>query len=267
MQSIKIFQIDAFADHVFTGNPAAVCPLDHFLNDETMQRIAAENNLSETAFFTSRKGQYQLRWFTPTSEVDLCGHATLAAAHVIFNSSEVVGQQIIFETRSGELSVKRIDSDLYEMNFPADQIHEVEAPYNFIKALGIQPENAFMGKTDLLIVYKSESEILKLNPNYALLKSLPVRGIIATAPGKNVDFVSRFFAPSVGVNEDPATGSAHTTLTVYWNQRTNKVQFNAVQLSERTGVIGCALDGNRVILTGKAITFMEGNIFLPKAEK
>lgn len=263
-KEFEIFQVDAFADGIFSGNPAAVCPLERFLPDEILQNIAAENNLSETAFYCMENGSYQLRWFTPHSEVDLCGHATLAAAHIIFTCTDDISAEVNFETKSGRLSVRRIAPERYEMNFPTDKIEEIDAPYNFIKALGIQPDKAYMGKTDLLLIFKDEDKILRLSPNFELLSNLPVRGIIATAPGNTVDFVSRFFAPSVGVNEDPATGSAHTTLAVYWNQTLKRAHFRAMQLSKRRGFVECELRDDRVMLTGKAITFMKGVYFLPE---
>lgn len=262
-KEFEIYQVDAFGKGIFSGNPAAVCPLQEFLPDQILQKIAGENNLSETAFYCENNGSFELRWFTPSAEVDLCGHATLAAAHIIFTQTGFDQAEVSFETKSGKLSVRRIAPGEYEMDFPADEIREVDAPYNFIKALGIQPGKAYMGKTDILLIFKNEEEILKLSPNFELLSNLPVRGIIATAPGHSADFVSRFFAPSVGVNEDPATGSAHTTLTVYWHHELKMNRFNAIQLSNRKGYIVCDLAHDRVLLTGQASTYMKGVYYLP----
>ncbi len=262
METIKIFQVDAFAKGIFSGNPAAVCPMDQITNKRLMQQIAAENNLSETAFFSKNGDGFDLRWFTPEAEVDLCGHATLATAHVIFTETTYDREVISFHTKSGLLTVTRISDGKYAMDFPADELQEVDVPYNFIKAIGKQPLEIWKGKTDFLLLYSSEEDIQSINPNYGLLKTLPVRGIIVTSSGTETDFVSRFFCPAVGINEDPATGSAHTSLAVFWAKKLNKSSFTARQLSKRKGFISCMLNGDRVILTGEAFTYLKGEIIL-----
>jgi len=266
MESIKIYQVDAFANGIFSGNPAAVCPLNAVTNAPLMQQIAAENNLSETAFFSQNDGGFNLRWFTPEAEVDLCGHATLAAAHVIFTEMDYHKSEIAFSTKSGILTVSRIANGKYEMDFPADELQEVDMPFNFIKAIGKQPLEVWRGKTDYLLLYGSVEDIRSIDPNYGLIKNLPVRGIIVTSPGTDTDFVSRFFCPAVGINEDPATGSAHTSLAVFWANRLNKKNFSAKQLSRRMGHFLCALNSDRVILTGEAFTYLRGEILIDPPE-
>jgi PhzF family phenazine biosynthesis protein len=257
---LKIYQIDAFTDQTFKGNPAAVCILKEWLEDNVMQSIAAENNLSETAFVVKLNDIYEIRWFTPTIEVALCGHATLAAAHVLFLYYHHPGSQLHFYSpHSGDLYVSKKD-DLLTLNFPKDNAAPVEAPDELIEAFGKKPVEVFKGRTDFLLVFESQKEIVNCRPNMEMLKKSKARGVIITAPGKKVDFVSRFFAPGSGVDEDPVTGSAHTTLTPYWSQRLNKKRMKARQLSKRGGRLICELKDDRVLISGRAVTYLKGEI-------
>jgi PhzF family phenazine biosynthesis protein len=257
--TIKIYQIDAFTDNVFGGNPAAVCPLQVWPDDEVLQNIALENNLSETAFYVKNDNEFKIRWFTPVTEVDLCGHATLATAFVIFEYEQFHGDEIIFHSRSGILKVRKNEEQLC-LNFPADRIEAVDIPENSEQYFGIKPLEAYKGVSDLMFVFSSQKEISNMDPNYHLINSLDARGIIVTAKGDDVDFVSRFFCPQVGINEDPVTGSAHTTLTPYWGGKLNKSVMTALQLSKRKGSLQCALVNNRVEISGKAVTYLIGQI-------
>ncbi|MFA5403706.1 MAG: PhzF family phenazine biosynthesis protein [Ignavibacteria bacterium] len=256
---IKFYQVDAFSDELFGGNPAGVCPLEDWLPDEVMQNIAFENNLAETAFFIINDADFELRWFTPVSEVDLCGHATLATAHVLFEHLNYNRDKIIFHSRSGELTVKKSDDKLV-LNFPIDIVKKIEAPEVLVKAIGKKPFEAFKGKTDYLLVYENQKDIEEINPDFELIKKSKARGVIVTAKGDNVDFVSRFFAPLVGVNEDPVTGSAHTTLTPFWARVLDKNELTATQLSKRKGNLNCKLINGRVEIAGNAVTYLEGSI-------
>lgn len=255
---IKMFQIDAFTDNVFAGNPAAVCPLDKWLPDEIMQRIAMENNLSETAFFVKEGEDYRIRWFTPVDEVDLCGHATLASAFALFTLLNYKKEKIVFHSRSGPLYISRED-DWLTMDFPAQPPQRCDPPSQLLSAFSIKPREVLKSE-DYFVVFDNEDEILRLRPNMEKLKQLDLRGIIVTAPGKEVDFVSRFFAPALGVDEDPVTGSAHCELTPYWAQKLNKNKFKARQLSLRGGFIRTELRGDRVLILGKAVKYLEGKI-------
>jgi PhzF family phenazine biosynthesis protein len=257
---IPIYQVDAFTNERFKGNPAAVCPLKAWLPDAVMQNIAAENNLAETAFVVPVGETYEIRWFTPTVEVDLCGHATLASAYVLFHELGFDGDQISFTSpRSGPLTVSKNGSVL-ALNFPVDSLTEL--PVQAVHAIGLSqtPRLVFKGKTDYLFVYDTEAEIVALQPDFEALKSHDVRGIIVTAPGENIDFVSRFFGPACGVNEDPVTGSAHTTLTPYWASVLGKTDLTARQLSQRTGSLSCKLLGDRVEIAGEAVLYLRGEI-------
>jgi len=259
---ITQFQVDAFTDQLFKGNPAAVCPLERWLPDATLQAIAAENNLSETAFFIPQGRSYHLRWFTPAIEVDLCGHATLAAAHVLYNHMGIKAPALNFESRSGLLSVSR-DDGRYIMDFPTDILEPTLAPKVLTEALKIEPKEVFSGRDDFLIILESEQEVAALEPDFRMLKQVKSRGVIVTAPGKKVDFVSRCFFPNAGIDEDPVTGSAHTTMTPYWAERLSKQEMSAKQISKRGGHVHCTMLGDRVALGGQAVTFMEGKIYLP----
>jgi PhzF family phenazine biosynthesis protein len=255
---IKQYQVDAFATRVFEGNPAAVCPLADWLRDEVLQAIAEENNLSETAFFVSTERGFHLRWFTPVAEVGLCGHATLASAHVIFKILGYSKQAVAFETRSGELTVER-KGELLSMNFPALPPKPCFPPNALIEGLGPRPIEV-LAADDYVTVFDSEATVRSLSPDFAKLRELNLRGVIVTAQGQNVDFVSRFFAPKFGISEDPVTGSAHCELTPYWSSKLGKDSLNARQVSKRGGDVLCQMSGNRVILAGGAVTFMEAEI-------
>jgi PhzF family phenazine biosynthesis protein len=265
MTSYSIYQVDAFANQVFSGNPAAVVLLPKALPDSILQAIAAENNLSETAFVRMDTSPYQLRWFTPTTEVALCGHATLAAAWVLYEKINLGPRELIFDTlHSGKLSVARENNGLLTLNFPADDLTVESIEPRYAAALGGQPLEAISGKTDLLLVYPSQSDIEGLQPNFQAIKEWEFRGVIATAPSteEGIDFVSRFFGPSVGVDEDPVTGSAHTTLAPYWAQEFGKQALVGRQLSSRGGIVYTELIQDRVLLKGHGQLYMEGQIYL-----
>lgn len=255
---LKIYQVDAFASAVFEGNPAAVCPLDEWLSDEIMQQIAMENNLSETAFLVKQAGDYRLRWFTPTTEVDLCGHATLASAHVLFDYLGYEQDVIRFDSNSGELKVRKEEGRLV-MDFPTSSLQEAQAPPFLEEAIGTSAQELYRD-TDYLYVIENEEQLRNLEPNIRALEKADARGIIVTAPGEEYDFVSRFFAPSAGVDEDPVTGSAHTMLTPYWSNRLGKKKLVGRQVSNRGGTVYCQERGDRVEISGEAYTFMEGEI-------
>ncbi len=254
-----IFQVDAFTDHVFGGNPAAVVPLRSWLPDETMQQIAMENNLSETAFYVEEHEAFGLRWFTPEVEVDLCGHATLATAHVLFSELGFAGNELKFDTKSGRLTVKKSEIG-YSMNFPADEMPQVEAPPILFQALGIKRTSKTYRTDDYMVVLESEEEVSAIEPDFRFLKEVDARGIIVTAPGEDVDFVSRFFAPQVGIDEDPVTGSAHTKTTPYWTKELGKSELTARQISQRVGDLTVRHLGDRVEIEGQAITFLRGEV-------
>lgn len=263
-RKIRMFQVDAFTEELFGGNPAAVCILEEsWLPELLMQSIAAENNLAETAFIITNEDGYSIRWFTPAVEVDLCGHATLASAHVIFNHFDFFGNEIIFNSpRSGELKVRRHGAML-TLDFPADEFRKVTTPAVLEKALGIEPMATFKGKTDYMAVLPAEADVIAVNPDLELLNTLDARGVIVTAMGDTVDFVSRFFAPQCGIDEDPVTGSAHTTLTPYWALELDKYKLTAVQLSPRKGHLWCKYLGERVEISGHAVTYLQGEILVP----
>ena len=257
---LKLYQIDAFTNQTFKGNPAAVCILEEWLEGGIMQKIAAENNLSETAFVVKENDFFVIRWFTPTTEVALCGHATLAAGHVLFLYYHYPGSRLHFYSpHSGDLYVSKKDN-LLTLDFPTDNISRVDPPDQLMEAFDNKPVEIYKGKTDYLLVFESQKDIVNCRPDMELLKKSKARGIIVTAPGKKVDFVSRFFAPASGVDEDPVTGSAHTTLTAYWSQRLKKKRMKARQLSERGGRLICELKGDRVLISGKAVTYFKGEI-------
>lgn len=258
--SIPLFQVDAFTSRMFAGNPAAVCPLNEWLPDETMQSIAAENALSETAFFVPQGDGYGLRWFTPAVEVDLCGHATLGTAFVVMNCIAPDRTSVSFQTKSGELVVRR-EGDLYSLDFPARPPKKVDVDPRLAEALGAAPVDV-LGARDYLVVYPSEEQVRALQPNMELLASVDRFAVIVTAPGKDVDFVSRFFAPAKGVPEDPVTGSAHCTLIPYWAERLGKNKLHALQVSARGGELWCEHLGDRVKMSGNAVLFMEGAIHI-----
>lgn len=258
---IKLYQVDAFASRVFEGNPAAVCPLNHWLDDATLQAIAEENNLSETAFFVPSEKGFNLRWFTPLKEVDLCGHATLATAHVIFTTLDYAKQTIVFETRSGELTVAKTGEDALQMNFPSLPPRPCDCPEILSAGLGLRPTEV-LAADDYVAVVESEKAVRDILPDQTLLQQLDLRGVVVTAPGRDVDFVSRFFAPKYGIAEDPVTGSAHCELAPYWAKKLGKKTLEAKQVSQRGGHIVCEVQADRVLLSGKAVTFMEAEIMM-----
>lgn len=257
---IKMYQVDAFTQELFGGNPAAICLLEKWLPESKMQQIAAENNLAETAFIVQVEDVFDIRWFTPVIEVDLCGHATLAAAHVIFNHLQFTDNEIEFRSmHSGVLKVTR-SGNMLTLDFPADTFVKIPTPPNLSKALGMEPMETYKGKTDFMAVLPSEQHVLNLSPDFDKLALLNVRGVIVTATGTVTDFVSRFFSPVSGINEDPVTGSAHTTLTPYWSKELGKKDLVAAQLSARKGKLWCKQNGNRVAISGHAVTYLTGEI-------
>lgn len=255
---MKIYQVDAFTDQVFGGNPAAVCPLEQWLPDEIMQKIAQENNLSETAFFVQEDDLTHIRWFTPDMEIDLCGHATLASAHVIFNHKNYANPVIRFRYGGGKLSVKN-NGEMLSMDFPAVHSVKGEVTDQIVLSLRKKPLEVFKAR-DLMVVFDNEKEILNLVPDFDEMLSIDHLGVIATAPGNSVDFVSRFFAPKAGINEDPVTGSAHCMLIPFWADRLGKNKLSAMQLSKRRGKLSCEFKGKRVEISGKAVTYLIGEI-------
>ncbi len=257
---LRLYQIDAFTARPFSGNPAAVCPLDTWIDDAAMQDIAAENNLSETAFFVKKGDGYDLRWFTPTVEVDLCGHATLASAFVIMEYIKPSSTNVTFWTKSGELRVKR-ENDLFVMDFPSQPPVPSDIPGDLAAGLDIQPREVLKSE-DYLVILEGEDDVRDCAPDFERLKRLDLRGVIVTAPGRNVDFVSRFFGPGVGINEDPVTGSSHCTLIPYWSKRLGKKKLHALQVSERGGELFCEMQGDRVLIAGKCALYMKGTISL-----
>jgi PhzF family phenazine biosynthesis protein len=261
---LPLYQVDAFASAPFTGNPAAVCPLDDWIPDALMQAIAEENALSETAFFVGLEGHYALRWFTPVAEVDLCGHATLAAAYVVF-ANEPGLSRITFDSRSGPLRVTR-EGDALTLDFPAQPGEPCEIPPELVAALGAEPIECFR-KADYLAVFRTQAEVAALKPDLGQLRNMAGRGVIVTAPGEQCDFVSRFFAPKFGVDEDPVTGSAHCTMAPYWGERLGKDTLSAHQLSRRGGDLLCRLAGDRVFISGRVVPYLRGTIELVELPK
>lgn len=259
-----IYQIDAFASTPFKGNPAAVVPLEKWLPDEVMLDIAMENNLAETAYFVKNENGYDLRWFTPSVEMDLCGHATLASAYLIFEHLGTDQTTLRFQTRSGELTVEKKDGK-FVLDFPSRPGVATEAPAGLIEAIGATPKEIYKSR-DYMLVYESEADVLAIKPDFNSLMKLGAHAVIVTAPGDKSDFVSRFFAPEVGVPEDPVTGSAHCTLIPYWAERLGKNELFARQVSQRGGEIYCELIGERVKMAGDAVLYLKGEIYL-EAEK
>jgi len=257
-QEIPLYQVDAFTEAVFAGNPAAVCPLEAWLPDDLLQAIASENNLSETAYFVPEGDGYRLRWFTPAAEVDLCGHATLATAHVISSILDPEATELRFQTRSGLLTVQR-SGEGYSMDFPAIKGETSPQAAAVAEALGVQPKEVFQAM-DIMAVLETESDVLALQPDFTRLAALETRGVIVTAPGDVVDFVSRFFAPRHDIPEDPVTGSAHSMLTPYWAERLGKSKMAARQVSARGGELSVEDRGERVVIGGQAALFMVGQI-------
>ncbi len=255
---IPFYQIDAFTSEVFAGNPAGVCLLDDWLQDKVLLSIAAENNLPETAFLVRREGHYDLRWFTPEVEIDLCGHATLASGHVIFDFVNSDSERVKFMSKSGPLSVERQD-DLLLLDFPSRKPTKCFVPEGLDVMLGASQSDVLASR-DLLVVFGDEDVVRNLNPDLDAIAKLDGFGMIATAPGKNSDFVSRFFAPGAGIPEDSVTGSAHCTLVPYWAERLGKKNFHAFQLSKRGGELFCKDNGDRISIGGRAVTYLSGTI-------
>lgn len=258
---MKLFQVDAFAEHIFSGNPAAVVPLDTWISDGMMQKIAAENNLSETAFCVKVKNGYVIRWFTPTVEVDLCGHATLAAAHILFTEGYTSESVIQFQSKSGPLTVTREAESRLCLDFPARPPEEIDIPDGLVEALGATPLGCYKAR-DLIVHFENEAQVAALKPNFQAIKEVDDFAVVPTAPGDEVDFVSRFFCPNVGIDEDPVTGSAHSELTPFWAKRLSKTTMTARQISERGGSLYCTLEGNRVKIAGHCKTYLKGDLFL-----
>jgi PhzF family phenazine biosynthesis protein len=259
---IPVYKVDAFSAKLFGGNPAAVCPLQNWLSDELMQKIAMENNLSETAFYVNENDVYHIRWFTPGTEIALCGHATLATAHVMFNHLNYADNQINFTCKSGPLKVTRQHNGNITLNFPANPPQQTIAPQNIFEALGIAPAPVYNTSFDYMVVLQTQQQIEALQPDFKLLATVKARGVIVTAPGNESDFVSRCFYPQSGIDEDPVTGSAHTITTVYWATQLQKNKMKAIQLSARRGMLEVELQNDRVLMTGQAITFMTGEIYI-----
>lgn len=256
--NIPYFHVDAFTGTVFAGNPAGVCLLDEWLPDELLQKIAAENNLPETAFLIGEGAEYQLRWFSPAMEIDLCGHATLASAFVLYLTRSNLPQILSFTTLSGILTVEK-QEDLLVMDFPARKAVACQAPKELVQGLGATPQAVFKAR-DFMAVFNNEDQVRALQPDFDQLATLDCLGIIATAPGREADFVSRFFAPAAGIPEDPVTGSSHCTLIPYWAERTGKNFLSASQLSSRGGELFCTLKGDRVLIGGRAVLYIAGEI-------
>jgi PhzF family phenazine biosynthesis protein len=259
----KLYHVDAFTEKLFGGNPAAVCPLNEWLDDNLLQNIAMENNLAETAFYVKRDDCYEIRWFSPNKvEVDLCGHATLAAAFVLFNQEGYSNDCINFYShRSGELKVSRKSGRL-TLDFPVDEFQHIAITDEIVSCFEKKPLEAYKGKTDYMLVFEKESDIVDIQPQFEIISRLNARGVIITAKSETVDFVSRFFAPQLGINEDPVTGSAHTTLTPYWAKKLDKAELSAIQLSERKGYLQCRLSSSRVEISGQAKLYLVGEIFV-----
>lgn len=260
---LPIYQIDAFTSRIFAGNPAAVVLMEEWLEDGVLQAIAAENNLAETAFVIPKKDICPLRWFTPLLEMDLCGHATLAAAHILLNHASHSREHVTFSTKSGTLNVSR-DRGRLAMDFPSRPGRRISVTDALISALGTEPREAFLAR-DLLVVFDSEADVRTFRPDYSRIAELDAFALIISAPGEDADFVSRFFAPKAGVPEDPVTGSAHCTLVPYWATRLGKRQLVARQLSKRGGELHCEFRGDRVIIGGQAVEYLHGEISIDQA--
>lgn len=257
---LKMYQVDAFTDKLFSGNPAAVVILESEIEASQMQSIALENNLSETAFVNITEVPISIRWFTPSVEVDLCGHATLASATVLFQYfPEIAGNEIVFTSKSGILKVSK-DGDYFCLNFPANEPEKIEMDASFTEALGNTPIELLKGKDDYLAIFEHQSQIQNMQPNFQELSKLQARGLVISAPGNQVDFVSRCFYPQTGIDEDPVTGSAHTMLIPYWAKQLDKIEFKAHQLSVRGGVLHCKLKNDRVLIAGNSVVYFEGMI-------
>lgn len=262
MKSLSMYQVDAFASALFEGNPAAVCPLEHWLSDDEMQNIATENNLSETAFFVPEGNGFHIRWFTPNEEVALCGHATLAAAFVIFEKLGFKGEKIKFNCLSGELIVQK-DRNGFVMNFPALPYHPIDPSFEMQQVNLKKPQSVLQSQFDLMFVYEHEHDVQEAAPDLAAIARLDYRGLILTAPGKNADVYSRCFYPGCNVPEDPVTGSAHCVIAPYWCEQWGKSRIEAIQGGARQGKLLCDVSEGRVFLYGAAHLYLQGTIYLP----
>ncbi|MBW4891351.1 PhzF family phenazine biosynthesis protein [Mucilaginibacter sp. HMF5004] len=260
--TIPIYQADAFTDQLFGGNPAAICPLTEWLPEATMQKIAAENNLAETAYFVKEGDGYGLRWFTPELEIDLCGHATLASAHILYTELGYDQLSINFYTQKAGTLVVSKQGDKYCLDFPSRPPQQVIAPQELIVALGGKTPVEVLKSRDYFVIYETEQDIHDIAPDFNLLAKVDTLGIIVTAVGDDADFVSRFFAPSAGINEDPVTGSAHCNLIPYWAEKLGKDKMHAYQISSRKGELWCENKGDRVLMGGKAVTYLKGEIYV-----
>ncbi len=259
---LTLYQVDAFTDQLFAGNPAAICPLEAWLPDSTMQAIASENNLAETAFFVAQDNgtDFDLRWFTPTREIDLCGHATLASAFVLFEHLNFPHEMIRFHSKSGLLTVER-QQDWLELDFPAQPCQPCEIPEAIRTAFSIEPI-ACLKSEDYLVIFEHEAHVIEAEVDVLKLRGIDARGVIITAPSERFDFVNRFFVPNFGIDEDPVTGSAFTKLVPYWADVLNKNTFVAKQVSQRGGIVRCALRGDRIKIAGQAVLYMRGTILI-----
>lgn len=256
---LPVYKADAFTDKLFGGNPAAVCPLEEWLPDELMQQLAAENNLSETVFFVKEGEYYHIRWFTPGTEVKLCGHATLASAHIFYTELGYTNDVLLFNSLSGILKVTRKEAGKYTLDFPANPPQRIdEIPAGMFEGLGIEACPVYKTSFDYMVVLPSQKEVEILNPDFKTLATVKARGVIATAKGKEADFVSRCFYPQSGIDEDPVTGSAHTIMAPYWAGQLNKTMMKAVQLSKRKGFLDVELTGDRVLMSGNVVTYLKG---------
>jgi len=257
--NLPIYKADAFTSKLFGGNPAAVCPLAEWLPDDVMQNLAAENNLSETVFFVKEGEHYRIRWFTPGTEVKLCGHATLASAHIFYTELGYTNDTLLFDSLSGILKVTRTGPGKYMLDFPANIPQPVDdIPAGIFEGLGIDPCPLFSTSFDYMVVLPSQKEVEALEPDFKTLAQVKARGVIVTAKGDDVDFVSRCFYPQSGIDEDPVTGSAHTIMVPYWAAQLNKTSMNAIQLSKRKGFLEVELSGDRVLMSGNVVTYLRG---------
>jgi len=264
---LPIYIVDAFSAQLFGGNPAAVCPLEQWLPDALMQKLAAENNLAETAFIVKESEGYRIRWFTPAVEVKLCGHATLASAHIFFTELGYTGDELLLDSLSGILKVTRKAEGIYSLDFPADPPQAAEVvPHGLLEGLGIATGEVYKTSFDYFVVLPTQQEVGALRPDFKTLATVQARGVIVTAKGTNADFVSRFFGPQSGIDEDPVTGSAHTSLMPFWAGKLDKTNLTAIQISKRRGHLDCELKGDRVLMSGHAVTYMQGMYNVPYVE-
>jgi len=260
---LPVYIVDAFTDKLFGGNPAAVCPLHEWLPDKLMQSLATENNLSETAFIIEEDDHYRIRWFTPSTEVKLCGHATLASAHIFYTELNHTKSEVWFESLSGMLKVSRKDQDTYTLDFPSNPPEETnDIPAGIFEGLGIDEAPVFKTSFDYMVLASNQQMIEDLKPDFVSLATVKARGVIVTARGNGADFVSRCFYPQTGINEDPVTGSAHTIMVPYWAKKLNKTSLKAIQLSKRRGYLDCELKSDRVLMSGNAITYLKGEYMI-----